>query len=228
MSKAKALIWLRLATAGAILFAITWQVEDRIVNNVFHPQEYFSYFTIITSLFTAAVLIGSGVGLLRGNLSSNNSLDSLRWLKLRLTVTAAYVIVAVVYNLLLRNQPPAAEDGNYQWPTAPNEILHVYAPIIVLLDFILSDSLERLRWSEVLGVLIYPIVWLVLTVIRGSIFGWWPYWFLDPTDKGGIPQMLMYTAIITAFFAIVGYGLLAVQRSLAGRRVAVSVETEAE
>lgn len=197
---------LRFLVGSSIVFAIAWQVSDRILHNVFRPAEYFSYFTIITSLFTAVILGVSAAGLLRAGS------DSERMLKYRLAVTSAYVIVSVVYNALLRNQPPSAADAGYIWPTPPNEILHVYAPAIVLLEWIIVSPSVRLRLKQAWLVLIFPLAWLALTIVRGLIFGWWPYWFLDPTDQGGVPQMVMYILIISAFFTLVGFGLTAINR----------------
>lgn len=198
---------LRIAVGMAIVFAITWQVEDRVVHNVFRPDQYFSYFTIITSILTAMVLWVSAAEVLR------TGTESARTLKLRFALTAAYVIVSIVYNLLLRNSAPSPEDGNYRWPTAPNEILHVYVPIVVLIDWVLVTAPERLTVKQAWLVLIYPLTWLALTIIRGLALGWWPYWFLNPTDEGGVPQMLTYIGIITALFTGVGFGLVALHRA---------------
>jgi len=225
MTNAKAFGYLRLFTAAAIIFAVAWQIIDRLVHNVFRPGEYFAFFTILTSLFTAAVLIGAGLALMR------SGEDSPGWMKLRVSLTTAYVIVAVVYNILLRNDntvAPADALAHYQWPTPPNEIVHVWAPALVLADFVLARFGERLKLRAAWSVLIYPLAWLVATIIRGIATGWWPYWFLDPTGAGGVGGMLTYAGLITVFFTLVGFGLTALQRALAGRRATSQTEALAE
>jgi hypothetical protein len=209
LSKTLTFAVIRLATAAGIVFGVSWQIIDRLVHNVFRPGEYFAYFTILTSIFTAVVLVWSGIQLAR------TGKDSASVAKLRLSATTAYVIVAVVYNALLRNDTSMAPQdvaANYHWPTPPNEILHVWAPLIVLIDFVLSRFGDRLNLKQMWNVLIYPLVWLVLTIIRGIVTGWWPYWFLNPTEKGGVPGMIMYAGAITVFFALVGLGLTAIQK----------------
>mgnify|MGYP000379068182 FL=1 len=56
MSSLKTAAILRFATAFAMLASIVWQITSRVVNNVFRPWEYFSYFTIQTSLIAIVTL----------------------------------------------------------------------------------------------------------------------------------------------------------------------------
>lgn len=221
MNNTKVFGLIRLITAAAILFAVGWQIEDRVAHNVFRPFEYFAFFTILTSLFAAVVLIGSALSLYK------TSAESARWSKLRLSATTAYVIVAVVYNLLLRNDTSvSAQDAaaHYVWPTPPNEIVHVWAPLLVLLDFLLSRFGERLRIVHGWLVLTYPLTWLLLTIVRGNLTGWWPYWFLDPTEPAGVGGVVTYALLISAFFMVVGFGLVFAQRAAAGRQTEPTLE----
>ena len=202
---------IRILTAIAIIVGVSWQIIDRLIHNVFRPTEYFAFFTILTSMFTAVVLVWCGISLFA------NGTDSERITKLRLSATTAYVIVSVVYNALLRNDHSSAPQDaavNYHWPTPPNEILHVWAPLVVLLEFLIARFGPRLNLRQFWNVLTFPLVWLALTIVKGIATNWWPYWFLDPTDKGGVIGMVEYAAAISAFFILVGWGLaLAHQRS---------------
>ena len=69
----------------------------------------------------------------------------------------------------------------------------------------LNPSLEQPRPTQTLSslqseelsdsmipILNFPLIWVAFTIVRGSITGWWPYWFLDPTGAGGVGSMLMY------------------------------------
>jgi hypothetical protein len=196
----------RLAVAFAIGVAITWQISDRVANNVFRPAEYFSFFTIQTSILTALVLAISAWFMFK------KGFDSLLIVRLRISATSAIIVVGIVYNLLLRDVPPAAADLGYVWPVIPNEILHVWAPILVAVDWLLTKSQTSVRIHSALWVTVFPITWVIFCIIRGNIDGWWPYWFLDPTDPGGIPQMLTYISAIAAFFIGIGYGLVGLHR----------------
>lgn len=196
----------RIATAIAIIWAVVWQVTDRIANNVFRPEEYFSYFTIQTSIFTAMVLLVAG-GSIFSKKHSNSEL--VRW---RISAVSASIVVGIVYNLLLRDVPPAAADLGYEWPTVPNEILHVWAPIAVTLDWLITRTKTKVPTHSALAVTIFPLAWLAFSVIRGIATNWWPYWFINPNDPGGIGQMFTYIGAITVFFIVIGYGLVGVNR----------------
>jgi hypothetical protein len=44
--------------------------------------------------------------------------------------------------------------------------------------------------------------------------GWWPYWFLNPTDEGGVTGMVTYIFGICAFLIVSALATLAVTRGL--------------
>ena len=199
---------LRIATSLALFLAITWQITDRLINNVFRPEEYFAYFTIQTSLIAAVTLMVAGIHTLRGRA------ETLLLSRVRISVVSYAVVVAVVYNALLRGLPlaPTDPDYNYDWPTVPNEILHVWVPILILLDFILTTNLVKLR--GIYWVLLFPLAWLVFSILRGLATDWWAYWFLNPNDKGGLTQMIEYIFGICAFLIVAALISLGLNRAL--------------
>jgi hypothetical protein len=213
--KSKVIGSVRAVTALAILGSIYWQVADRIAHNVFRPEEYWAYFTIETSLLMGAtLLIGAGFAWFRAS-------DPARWFEIaRVSLAAAYIVVAVVYNALLRGSKDDARDiaAGYVWPTPPNEVLHVWAPIIVTLEVLLVNPVIRLKLREALWAAAFPILWLAGSIIRGNINHWWPYWFIDP-DTYGVPSMLKYIAAITVVLIVTALILLAV-RKISARRLA--------
>jgi hypothetical protein len=58
--------------------------------------------------------------------------------------------------------------------------------------------------------LIYPLIWLVVVLIRGAAEGWVPYPFLDPAN--GYGTVAVYCIIIAAFTILFGYGAYALSR----------------
>lgn len=186
--------WLRLGLALAILGSITWQVTDRVIHNLFRPSEYFAFFTIQSSLITAVALVLAGASAVRG------LAESRRMTLVRLAAVTTLVLVGIVYNALLRGTAPAPADVGYEWPVAPNELLHVWAPILILVDWLLLPALVRLKLRSIFWVLVFPLAWLAFSVIRGVITGWWPYWFIDPTGSGGVAGMVGYIFGIMFFF----------------------------
>ncbi len=197
---------IRFATAFAMLGSVIWQISSRVANNVFRPWEYFSYFTIQTSLIAIVTLSVAGWFAWNGRTET-------RVLNIvRLCTVTFTVVVTLVYNLLLRGLPDAAADGDYVWPVLPNEILHVWAAIFMLIDWILSSRRINLRVRAIFWVLVFPLVWLVYSIIRGLIVDWWPYWFINPNEPAGIPGMLSYIVGIMLFLFTVAIGLIGLQR----------------
>ena len=198
----------RIGTAGSLLFAMIWQITDRLANNVFRPGEYFAYFTIDSSMVAAVAMAVAGVWAIRGNA------DTPLLNKVRLSVASYAVVVGVVYNALLRGLPGSAADGDYVWPQTPNEILHVWALLLIFLDFTLTTVANPPKFKQVFWVLLFPLAWVIFTVIRGMATGWWPYWFINPTDEGGVTQMVTYIFGICAFLIVSALATLAVTRGL--------------
>jgi hypothetical protein len=198
----------RIATAGSLLFAMIWQISDRLANNVFRPGEYFAYFTIDTSMVAAVTMAVAGVWALQGK-AETPLLN-----KVRLSVVSYAVVVGVVYNALLRGLPGAAEDGDYVWPQAPNEILHVWALVFIFLDFTLTSTANTPKFKQIWWVLLFPLAWVAFTIVRGIATGWWPYWFINPTEEGGVTQMVTYIFGICAFLIVSALASLAVTRGL--------------
>jgi len=205
----KTLPLVRLATAFAILLAIVWQITDRLVHNLFRPGEYFAYFTIQSSLIAAVVLTVTAVRELQ------NKPDTKTLTLARLSVSTYAIVVAVVYNALLRGTKvlPGDPDYGYNWPVAPNEILHVWAPIFILLDFALTITVTQLKFKQIFWVLVFPLAWLAFTIVRGLNTDWWAYWFLNPNEKAGVVGVVAY------IFGIMFFMLFSASVSLLLNRV---------
>jgi carbon starvation protein CstA len=189
---------LRLATSFALILSVVWQVTDRLNHNNFRPTEYFAYFTIHTSLIAAVVLAVAGLRELQGKA------DTKALTLARLSVSTYAIVVAVVYNALLRGTPvlPGDPDYGYDWPVLPNEILHVWGPIFILLDFALTVTLTKLKFKQIFWTLLFPLAWLVITIIRGLNTNWWAYWFLNPNEKGGVASVVTFILGIVVFMLV--------------------------
>lgn len=204
----KALPYVRLVTAAALLGAIVWQVTDRLIHNVFRPGEYFAYLTIQSSLIATVVLTVAAIRELQGKADT-------KALTLARLSTASYaIIVGVVYNALLRGTVvlPGDPDYGYVWPVAPNEIVHVWGPIFILLDFALTITVTKPKFKQIFWVLLYPLAWLAFTVVRGIITNWWPYNFLNPNLGSGATGVAIFVVEIMIFLLICAALSLALNR----------------
>ncbi len=197
---------LRVLIGLSLVGSVAWQVIDRLINNNFRPTEYFAFFSIVTAIVAGLFLIVAGFGLM------SNQEDSKNIEIARLSLTVAMIVVGVVYHALLAGAAGDVRDGDYVWPVLPNEVIHTYAPILIVIDYLLSHKAFRLKLRAAWWVAVFPLTWLALSVIRGLATNWWPYWFINPNEEGGLPGMLTYIAAITAFFLILGFLVLGVKK----------------
>jgi len=178
---------------------------------------FFSFFTIESNVLAAVALACGGIWAL----ANRSTTAEPRWLAVLLMCASTYMIVTgVVYNLLLRGieLPQGATVG---WS---NEVLHVVIPIIMLADVLFAPRRRSLGWGAVGIAAIFPIVWVIYTLIRANLViapssgkpYWYPYPFLDPTQIGGYGAVALYVILIAAI--IVGAAALVVW---VGRRRAV-------
>ena len=199
--------FLRIAMALVLFGSIFWQITDRVAHNLFRPTEYFTYFTITSCLLTGLALVLSGLRVLRNQ-------DETKFLTLfRLTMAASMVIVGVIYNALLADAAPDPRDVGYDWPVLPNQMLHTYMPILVLLEWLITRTALPLKLKSAFWVLVYPLSWLAFAITRGFITGWWAYWFIDP--QYGFATMAQWILTIAAFFVVLAVGLLPAQKAIA-------------
>lgn len=199
---------LRLLTGLGLVGSVVWQVTDRIINGVFRPFEYFSYFSIVSAIVAGLFLMTTGFGLFL-------KLEDTKWVEIaRLCLTVAMIVVGVVYHLLLADVANDVRDGDYAWPVLPNEIIHTYAPVLIVIDYLISIKAFRIRLRAALWVAVFPLAWLVFSVVRGSITSWWPYWFINPAGEAGLIGMLSYIAALTVFFLLLGFVVLGTKQLL--------------
>ncbi len=111
------------------------------------------------------------------------------------------------------------------------EILYVWAPIFLLLDVLFAPRRRALSWSALGAVVVFPIVWLAYTLIRGPLVHdfrtgndwWYPYPFLNPhVQPWGYGSVALYVLGIAV--AVIGIGAFVVAMS---RRFGVSDRTPA-
>lgn len=190
----------RLAVAATLLVALIYQIVDKIEHNDLEPSTYYTLFTIESTMIAIVVVAVGGVLALR------RPVDPLGYTAVRVAITSYAVMTAVVYNLLLRGLP----DEGYVGPQWPGEIMHVWFPIYIALDWLFAPGRPRLGWRALLVVIVYPLLWLGFTLVRGSIDGWYPYPFLDPASGWG--SVLVYILVITGFVVGVATLLIAYSR----------------
>jgi len=149
--------------------------------------DYFSYFTVLSNLFAAAVLVR---GALRAAHERSRAVELLRG------AAVVYILTTgIVYLLLLSGRAPT-----YPWV---NAILHYLMPVAVTLDWLLDPPRLRLEPARtVLLLMVFPVLYIVYTLTRGAIVNWYPYLFVNPHRSGGY-------LLVAGDVAAVGIGIIA-------------------
>ncbi|MCS5714504.1 Pr6Pr family membrane protein [Herbiconiux sp. CPCC 205716] len=197
---------IRVIAAGVIIAAIVGQLVfslEVVPDQTDFLVNFFSYFTILSNALAA-------IALLIGAYYSFTVRRDPAWYNVSLAAVVTYMATTgVVYNLLLRSIQ--LEQGRtLAWS---NEVLHLAAPIYIVLVWILSPGKSPLRWRALWAIVAFPIVWVVYTMIRGAIVGWYPYPFLNPAQLGGYGAVAVYVLGIAGFICLMGAAVIGLSRT---------------
>jgi len=210
---------LRVAVGAAIAIAAFSQLSHTISLRAsqgyddpgFYVQNFLSFFTIDSNLLAAVALLIGAVVLLR-----TTGAEPTWFTVVRLAATTYMTVTLVVYNTLLRGvQLP---DGETLWWS--NEILHVVGPAYVLLDWLFAPGRNRLEWSRIWVIVVFPLIWTTYTLIRGTLVDdlvsgspWYPYPFLNPANfENGYLSVAFFVVMITGIFLATAAGAITVSR----------------
>jgi len=211
---------LRVVVAAAILAAVVGQLlvsldfwrSSGVTGIGSNVVNFFSFFTVDANVASAVVLlIGAGLGV------AGRSVDPGWFAVTRASVTTYMVVTGIVYNLLLRGIE-LPQGSTLGWS---NEVLHVVAPVYLLLDWILAPGRRALGAKRIWPILVFPILWVVYTLVRGPFVVdqvydtdyWYPYPFLNPdTSANGYSSVAFYVVLIAAVIGLVAAGVLWISR----------------
>jgi hypothetical protein len=145
-----------------------------VVYQAVHPgalstTDYFSYFTVLSNVFAAAVFF---LGAVRPAHARTRTTEMLRG------AAVVYILTTgIVYAVLLSGHPVA-----YPWA---NDIVHRIVPVAMALDWLLDPPRHELSFSRTAAWICFPLVYVAYTLVRGAIVNWYPYFFVDPHRHGG-------------------------------------------
>ena len=174
---------------GWVLASLTWiSIAIQLLISNAPLGNFFSYFTILSNSLVA-------LSLTLANLSPSSPAGRFFG---RLTVQTAIALyisaVCLVYNTVLR--------GLYVlqgWSLYMDNMLHLVIPVLYVLYWILFRSKGHLAWRNGLQWIIFPLLYLGYSLIRGSILHWYPYPFLN-VDQIGYHQVLFNSSVMLALF----------------------------
>jgi hypothetical protein len=180
-----------------------------------HLVNFLSYFTILCNLLIAASLSissinpRSGIGAFFSGYSYQSAL------------TVYILIVALIYNFVLR--------GTWSfvgWLKINNNLLHVVVPVFFFIYWIAFIPKGSLKWKNNWSWMIFPLIYLVYTLIRGEIIHWYPYPFIN-VIKHGYGQVFLNSAFVSFGFILMGFLLIGINRFI-GKRIKADPEVSGQ
>lgn len=200
---------LRAAGALGIAAAVLVQWQRSQENEVagagetgFVTQNFFSFFTIESNVF-AALILGIGFFMMMRRGPEPKGFTILRAIAVTYMATTG-----IVYNLLLRGIE-LPQGATVPWS---NEVLHLVAPVLLVLDWLIAPGKRRLEPKTVWVIVVFPVIWAGYTLARGALVldprtdtHWYPYPFLNPaTSANGYFSVAFYVLLIAVLIGAVG------------------------
>jgi hypothetical protein len=147
-----------------------------------------AYFTIQSNVLVAVTAV---------QLARDPARDGDGWRALRLAAVVGITVTGVVHFFLLR--PLLDLDGA---DLAADKLLHMVVPVLAFGGWALFGPRPRIDGRAVARAVAWPIAWLVVILVAGGIWGWYPYPFLDHREPDGATGVVVTSIGVTLFFLL--------------------------
>jgi hypothetical protein len=112
-------------------------------------------------------------------------------------VTLYITTTGVVFAVLLAGLQESL-DTHIAWV---DFTVHKLMPVVLVADWLIDPPRHRLSFRIGLAWLLYPLAYLVYTLIRGAQVDWYPYPFLDVSRHGYGGVLLNCVVMLVGFVA---------------------------
>ncbi|TCC59507.1 F420-dependent oxidoreductase [Kribbella pittospori] len=182
------------------LFVTANGTEGFFRDNPERVLNVFAYFTIQSNLLLGATVLMLAL--------QPDRRQSTLFKTLRLNGVLCIAVTGVVYHVAL-----AGLDDLAGWAAVANFLLHTATPILGVLGWLLfgprgATDLRIVRWS-----IVYPLLWLVFTLVRGEFVGFYPYPFVD-VGEHGYARVLLNCLLVAVLFLALAAGASFLDRRL--------------
>jgi len=160
----------------------------------------FCFFTIQSNLI---------VGVTSLLLAVNPNRSSTVFNTFRLTGVVAIAVTGLVFHAVLAQLLDLES-----WDLFANNVLHTVVPVMGVLGWLIfgprGRASQRVMWLSVL----FPIAWLMFTLIRGPIVDFYPYPFVDVIKLGYVRVLINCVWVAVLYFGLTA-GAAALDKRLA-------------
>jgi hypothetical protein len=187
------LCWITIITQFVVM------IENSVASLTETTIRFFTFFTILSNILVAVfftAILAQPKGKFSFFLNPINQ-----------SAIAVYIfVVGFVYNLILRFlwQPQGIQ-------RIVDEMLHTIIPIYYILYWYFKINTKSILWKNSINWLIYPIVYLIVIMIRGKFSNYYLYPFVNVTTLG-INKVLLNVIVLTLFFGVVAMTFIAIAK----------------
>lgn len=148
-----------------------------------------SFFTVQSNLLS---------GIVSAQLAARPDRDGKVWRALRLAALFGITVTGIVYSTVLA----AIHEPNGATETVVNLVVHYIVPVMMVAGWLAFGPRPRAGRLTVLWSLLFPVLWLAYTLVRGAIWKWYPYPFLD-VPSHGYARVTVNALVVTIVFAVI-------------------------
>jgi hypothetical protein len=126
--------------------------------------------------------------------------------------TAATVYIAIIgfVDVVVLQEPWSPRGAQ----ALADLILHKVVSILYVAYWVIFEPHGRVRWRAAVTWLFYPAVYLVYSLARGAVTGWYPYAFLD-ASRTGYARVVVESSVMLVVFLLMSVLVIAADRTLA-------------
>jgi hypothetical protein len=208
-------IWFAL-TALAVVTGVVVQltVTAGSTGNGFfteNPQRtlnVFAFFTIQSNLILGATCLLLAV--------DPDQRRSTPFRTLRLNGVLCIAVTGIVYHVALTQLDELTGGA-----AVANLLVHTVTPLLGVVGWLIFGPRGQTDARIVAWSLVFPLAWLVFTLVRGELVGFYPYPFLNVTDHG-YPTVLVNSLLVAALFVGFAATLTALDRAMVRNAASVT------
>ncbi|GAB3593914.1 Pr6Pr family membrane protein [Angustibacter peucedani] len=193
-----------LAVVGAlnVLLQVVLSVQSDVDTVGVRMVRLFSFFTVQSNLL---VIAGAAT------LAVRPDRDGPVWRVLRLDGVVCIAVTGLVYAVVLR--PVVHNEG---WAVLTDTVFHVVVPVAAVVGWLAFGPRPRVDVRTVAWSLLFPLLWLGYTLVRGAAVHEYPYPFVDVDDLG-YARVLVNCLGVTVLLLLLAAAALALDRRLPAR-----------
>ena len=171
--------------------ALVTEVATLVERGQFKSGDFFSYFTVEANTLSVISLVVSAFAVALGHRSAR--LDYLRG------AVALFMTTTIIIFIVLLSGYPASELTAVPWD---NTVLHYIMPIAIIADWLFATRVQAIPYRKALLWLLFPLAYLLYSLVRGPIADWYPYPFMD-ASKSGYGVVVVTSLVIAVVLAAI-------------------------